>query len=114
MSLNTDREVLAGVLSGVAGVKGYEYRPPAPQPGDAWPTLPSLTLEQGLVWRPTWTVNVVLPSDERDAALWIDAHFIALVTALRSGNGWPEAAEPALMETNLGNLLILEITLRSH
>lgn len=114
MSLDDDRTAIATRLNAVSGVQGYDYRPPAPVPGDAWVTLPSLALEQGLVWRPTWTVNVCLPADERDASLWIDSHFIPLVEALRGGNGFPEAAEPAIMPTNMGDLLILEITLRSH
>lgn len=114
MSLDTDRNAIAAALSTVPGVRGYAYRPPAPREGDAYPTLPTLDLDRGLVWRPTWTVNVILPADERSASTWIDANFLAIVAALRSGNGFPESAEPALMQTPDGPLYVLEITLRSH
>lgn len=114
MSLDTDRQAMADLLSTVPGVRGYPYRPPAPAEGDAWPTLPTLDLDRGLVWRPTWTVNVVLPSDERAASTWIDDNFLAVAAALRSGRAFPESAEPARMPTDVGDLLVLEITLRSH
>ena len=114
MSLATDRAAIAVQLSTVAGVTGYEYRPAVPRPGDAWPTLPSLELQAGLVWRPTWTVVVFLPQDERTASAWLDAHFTALADALRGGNTFPETAEPALMPTEAGDAYVLEITIRSH
>ena len=113
MSFVNDRTEIAAALETVDGVKGYDYRPRAPKTGDAWPTLPTLDLQAGLVWRPTWTVHVVLPSDERAAAKWMDAHFLAIVTALRVP-AFPESATPAVMETSAGDLLILEITMRSE
>lgn len=114
MSLATDRAAIAAQLNTVTGVKGYAYRPTTPRPGDAWPTLPTLELQDGLIWRPTWTVVVFLPQDERAASDWIDANFIAITTALRGGSTFfPDAAEPALMGTNGGDQYVLEITVRS-
>lgn len=114
MSLDTDRAEIAATLNAVDGVIGYKYRPTTPRPGDAWPTLPTLELQDGLVWRPTWTVVVFLPQDERAASDWIDAHFAAIATALRGGSTFPETAEPGLMATNGGDHYVLEITVRSN
>jgi len=113
MSFDNDRAEIVTALNTVTGVKGYQNRPTAPRTGDAWPTLPTLNLQAGLVWRPTWTVHVVLPSDERAAAVWMDAHFLPIVTALRVP-AFPESAGPAVLETSAGDLLILEITMRSE
>lgn len=113
MSIVNDRTEIAAALDTVDGVRGYKYRPMVPREGDAWPTLPTYDLEQGLVWRPTWTVTVVLPSDEQAASEWMDAKFEAIALALR-GPGFPESAAPAVMETDAGDLLVLEITLRSE
>jgi len=113
MSLTGDRAEIAAALSTVDGVNGYEYRPTVPRPGDAWPTLPTLDLEEGLVWRATWTVNVFLPQEERAASVWIDAHFLAIVTALRVP-GFADKAEPALMPAAGGDQYVLEITMRSE
>jgi hypothetical protein len=93
MSIVNDRQEIAAALDTVDGVKGYVYRPKAPKPGDAWPTLPNYDLQDGLVWRPTWTVIVVLPADERSAAMWMDEHFGPLVTALRVP-AFPESWNP--------------------
>lgn len=109
----TDRAAIAAALSTVTGVKGYQYRPPTPKPGDAWPTLPTLDRQADLIWRPTWTVVVFLPQDERAASDWLDAHFDAIVGALQTGPIYPETAEPGLMNTGAGDMYVLEITGRS-
>ncbi|KAB1925147.1 hypothetical protein F8280_12110 [Micromonospora noduli] len=114
MSLATDRAAIAATLSTVDDVTGYEYRPKTPKPGDAWPLMPSLELQDGLVWRPTWTIHVFLPQDERKASGWMDTHFTALADALRGGNTFPDSAEPALIATSGGDQYVLEITVRSH
>lgn len=114
MSLTTERAAIAAKLSTVTGVTGYEHMPTVPKTGDAWPTLPSLALQDGLVWRPTWTIHVALPQDARRASEWLDGHFIDLADALRVGSTFPETAEPVVVETDAGNLLVLEITVRSH
>lgn len=113
MSILNDRAEIAAALDGVTGVKGYVKRPKAPKPGDAWPLLPDYELQDGLVWRPTWRVIVVLPADESAAAEWMDEHFGPIVAALRVP-AFPESAAPGVWQTSAGDLLILEITMRSE
>ena len=113
MSIAEGRKAIATALSSVAGVKGYEYRPTTPRPGDAWPTLPTLELHSGLMWQAEWTVIVFLPQDERGASEWIDAHFEDVAAALR-GPGLATTAQPALMATGAGDQYVLEITMKSE
>lgn len=113
MSIVNDRAEIAAALESVDGVKGYVKRPKAPKPGDAWPLLPDYDLQAGLVWRPTWRVIVVLPADEAAAAEWMDDHFLPIVAALRVP-AFPESAAAGVMQTSGGDLLILEITMRSE
>lgn len=112
-SLATDRAAIAVALSTVPDVTGHEFRPKAQRPGDGWPTLPTLDRQADMIWRPTWTVVVFLPQGERQASVWLDAHFDAIVAALQAGPIWPETAEPALMPTGAGDMKVLEITGRS-
>lgn len=114
MSIADDRAAIAALLDTVPDVNGHTFRPDAPAPGDAWPTLPTLQREHGIVWRPTWTVVVSLGFDDREASTWIDAHFGDLVAALDSGRCQVDGAEPALMGTSAGDLLVLELTVRSY
>lgn len=114
MSLDTDRADIKAQLDPVPDVTGYKYRPKTPKPGDAWPTTPRLELQDGLVWRPTWTIHVFLPQNERAASDWIDEHFADLDTALRGGNTFPESAEMVMLQASAGDQFVLEITVRSH
>lgn len=114
MSIATDRAALAALLDGVDGVAGHPYQPTAPAPGDAWPRLPSLAREHGIVWRPTWTVLVALSHDEREASRFVDERFGDLVAALDAGRARVDAAEPGVMPTDAGDMYVLEITLRSY
>lgn len=111
--VGTDRADIAAALASVPGVAGYPYRPAAPRPGDAWPILPSFERQDGIVWRPTWTILVALPADERGASDWVDAHFDDIVAALQAGPIYPETAEPTLMATGAGDMYVLQITGRS-
>lgn len=113
MSFDNDRQEIADALDSVAGVKGYKHRPATPRPGDAWTWLSSLELQDGLVWRPTWSVVVFLPQDERGASVWMDAHFLPIVTALRVP-AFPESADAGLMQTSGGDQFLLLITMRSE
>jgi hypothetical protein len=115
MGIQTDRAAIAAALDTVDGVEGHQYRPRTPKPGDAWPTLPTLTRDQGIVWRPEWTVVVFLPQDERKASEWLDSHALLVIAALQSQTPlFPESAEPAVMATSAGDQFVLEITGRSH
>lgn len=113
MSLATKRVELAQALCAVSGVAGYEYPPNVWKTGDAWPVLDTLDLEQGLVWRPTWLVHVVLPADPRKASEWMDEHFIDIANALRVPS-FAERAEPIDVQTDQGPVSLLQITTRSE
>ncbi|MFJ8685058.1 hypothetical protein [Micromonospora wenchangensis] len=114
MDLATARAAVANTLDGVEGVNGHTYRPAAPRVGDAWPILPTLELEEGLVWRPTWHVCVFLPQDERAAAMWLDTHFAALVAALRTGDLFAESADLGLITVSGSDQAVLVVTTRGH
>lgn len=114
MSIADDRAAIAALLSTVPTLTGYVYRPAVPAALDAWPTLPTLAREHGIVWRPTWTVIVALSSDEQVASAWVDEHFGDLVDGLDAGRCQVDGAEPAVMPTSAGDLLVLEVTLRSY
>jgi hypothetical protein len=114
-TIGVTRAAIAAALSTVAGVSGYRYRPTAPRAGDAWTILPSMERQDDIVWRPTWTILIVLPSEERAASDWIDDRFDAIVAALQAAVAgyWPDTAEPAMMATGAGDVYVLQITGRS-
>lgn len=113
MSWEADRAEIATALNTVDGVTGYSYRPSPVRPGDAWPVLESLENQHGLVWRPTWTVMVILPSDERAAGAWLDSHFMDLAAALRVP-GFPDTADTVIYQTEAGDMNALAISMRSE
>lgn len=112
-TIGTARAAIAAALDSVSGVAGYPYRPGAPRAGDAWPILPSMDRQDDIIWRPTWTILVALPADERGASDWVDQHFDDIVAALQQGPIYPETAEPAIMQTGAGDMYVLQITGRS-
>lgn len=114
MNLADARAAVADTLDAVPDVQGHKYRPTTPRAGDAWPILPALELEEGLVWRPTWHVCVFLPQDERAAAVWLDTHFADLVAALRTGDLFAESADLGLITANGTDQAVLVITTRGH
>lgn len=114
MSLADDRAALAALMTTAPGVTGYQYQPTVPTPGDAWPRLPSLRREHGIVWRPEWSILVALSFDERTASAWIDEHFADLVDALDAGRCQVDSAEPGTMPTDAGDLYVMELTVRSY
>lgn len=114
MSLVGTRTEIADLLSAVEGVNGYAYRPTTPRPGDAWPILPSLNLQDGLVWRPEWSVVVFLPQDERAAAQWLDTNFESIANALRGGSVFPESADLATESASGTERAVLLIKIRGN
>lgn len=111
--ISEGRQALASALSIVAGIRGYEYRPTTPRPGDAWSLLPTLDLKEGLMWQATWTVVVFLPQDERAASLWIDERFEAIAAALREP-GFVTKVEPAVMDAMGSDQYVLKFTVMSE
>jgi hypothetical protein len=83
MSIAGMRAVLKTALDTVDGVRGYEYRPDSITDGDAWPVRGPAERDQASgLFLLDWGVQVVLPSDPKQADAWMDAHVNALVTAL--------------------------------
>lgn len=109
----TTRAEFAAALSTVAGVTGYQYRPAAMRPGDAWPTLAVLERADGLAFEATWSVWVILPSDEKAASEQTDALVGPLVAALEPV-AFVDRITPSLVKTSGGDLFALEITVRSE
>lgn len=113
MSVTGTRNGLAAALSGVADVRGHEYRPVTPVLGDAWPVMGPLDRAAGTAFVATWQVRVLLPQDEQVAAEWIDAHWPGLFEVLERV-GSVVRAEPILLPLVTGELLAFEITLRAE
>lgn len=113
MSLVGDREAIAAALSAVAGVKGYAKRPKATKAGDGWPLLGPMERGPGLSFTATWRVLVQLPADEVAASEWIDSHHEDLVDALEPV-GFVDRIEPVVFDTEAGEQLGLQLTIRSE
>lgn len=113
MSLVGDRAAIAEALTGVTGVRGYQFRPTAPRPGDAWPLLGSLEHAAGMAFMVTWRVLVFLPQDERAASDWTDTNYEALVDALMPV-AFVDRIEPAVMSANGSDQYVLQITMRAE
>lgn len=113
MSLAGQRTQIAAALSTVTDVRGHEYRPTTPRPGDAWPLLSSLDRADGLAFEVTWRVIVLLPQDERGASDWLDAHHEALVDGLLPV-GFVDRIEPVTLPVNGGDQYALQITMRGE
>lgn len=110
MSIADDRSELAGALSTVEGVHGWQYRPTGIRTGHAWPLLDVL---QGSPagFQATWHVLVVLPSDERKASEWLDAKHEAIAEALEYF-GFVEQIYPEGLRTPEGDLQVMRLILR--
>jgi class 3 adenylate cyclase len=112
MSLVGDRQAIAAALSGVAGVRGYAYRPKTTKPGDAWPLLGRMDRAAGDAFTINWRVLVLLPQDEAAASEWIDSHVEQLVDAL-APVGFVDPIEPVALGASGSDQYALQITMRS-
>lgn len=113
MSLTGRREEIAAALSTAAGVTGYAYRPTTPRPGDAWPLLGVLDRAEGDAFYASWRVLVFLPQGERDASVWIDAHYEAVVDALEQVV-FVDRIEPVALAASGGDQLALQLMTRGE
>lgn len=111
MSISGDRQALADALSTVAGVTGSKYRPTVLTPGAAWPLVQSIDRTQD--FEVTWRAIVVLPSDERKASEWFDAHHEEVADALEDF-GYVERIEPGIVATDAGDLEAMFVTVRKE
>ena len=115
MSLAGKRAEFAYALSTVDGVKGHEYKPDVPRPGDAWPLLGALDRAEATAFYVSWRVLVFLPQDERKASEWIDSHHESLVDAIEMNDvGFVDRLEPVALTSQAGDQLALQISMRSE
>lgn len=113
MSLTGQRGTIARYLSTVDGVTGHEFRPEIPNDGDAWPVLGPGDRDAGTAFMVTWGVRVFVPQDEQAASMWWDAHWPALFYALETYVGTVDRFVPVLIQTQAGDQLAFEITIRT-
>lgn len=113
MSLVGDRTATAAALRTVDGVTGYESKPKILRPGDAWPLLGPLDRAGGMSFTATWRVFLILPQDEVKASEWLDSHVDPLVDALLPV-GFVDQILPVAVSTEAGELLAIQITMRSE
>lgn len=115
MSHAADRAAIAAALSEVEGVTGYEYPPNPPKTGDAWPMWSGSDRDQGRAFLNTWRAVVVLPEEDRMASVWVDEHHDALVDAIEDNDvAFVDRLEPGVVKTSAGDLLALQIVMRSE
>lgn len=113
MSLTADRAAMQVLLSGVDGVKGFQYRPNVISDGDAWPMLESLDDPEATAFVATWRVLVVLPPDEVKASEWFSDHYEPIAEAL-ADFGYIDRIEPGLIATEGGDLQAMFLTVRKE
>lgn len=108
------REDLAAAASTVVGVHGYQYRPPAPKAGDAWPRLGAMPRDpRSGQFEARWQLIVMLPQVEKAASEWIDGYAWQLVEAIEP-YGYVDQLAPAVLPTQAGDQMVLEIQLRGE
>lgn len=110
--MSVTRLEIADALSAVAGVSGAEYRPSLLTAGVAWANIASHDRAEGF-FATTWNVFVVVPQNEKAAAIWYDANILALRDALHVVV-YVDRDEPVLIPTDAGELFALMITARSE
>ena len=109
MSLIGKRAEFAAALSAVAGCRGYEKRPAAPNIGDAWPVMGPGDRASGTAFTVTWGIRVVVPDDEYAAAEWWDAHWPPLFYALEPVCS-VQRFEPVVLAAQGGDISAVQIT----
>lgn len=110
--MSVTRQEIADALSTVDGVSGAEFRPSVLTAGVAWANIGSHDRAEGF-FATTWNVFVILPQNEKAAAIWYDANIGALRNALHVAV-YVDRDEPALIPTDAGDLFALMITARSE
>lgn len=110
MSLTDKRQIIAAALAAVPDVRGHAFRPATPAEGDAWPALGPLERQRGTAFVVQWRVRVLLPQDEEQASVWIDAHWDPLFYALEP-HGFVQRAAPVMLAAGGSDQYALEITM---
>jgi hypothetical protein len=68
---------------------------------------------EGLAFFITWRVTIFLPSDERGASQWIDAHVDGLIDALEPV-GFIDRIEPVTLPAGGSEQYALSVTMRGE
>lgn len=110
MSLSTDRQFLADVLSTIDGVTGYRMQPKVISPGDAWGLLEILDSPGAYNFMATWKVAVVLPSDPEDAMDFFDSKFQEIADVLNEQFGKVSPIQASDFPTEAGPMLVMILT----
>jgi hypothetical protein len=110
MALVGDRQEIADALSTIDGIKGYMRRPTAWKAGDAWTRLTAIERSAGMAYGVTWTVSVILGTDETLAETRTDELIDDLFDSLEPV-AFVQSVTPALYQTQAGDFFALEITL---
>lgn len=105
------RQDLAAVLATVPGVKGYEFRPPAPKAGDAWPLLTVADRGRARNFEGSWRIMLALGQDERTATRLLDDLLPELVD-LVDPVAYVEQVIPVTINTEAGEAFAAEIRVR--
>lgn len=112
MSIVGDRAALATALSAIDDVTGHQFRPRTLPPGTAWPLLRRLERADEVPdFEATWSVVVILPSDEIAASKWFDAHHETIADGL-ADFGFVDSIEPGRVETDSGDLEAMILNVR--
>lgn len=113
MSITGDRAAIVAALADVDDVTAHEYRPRTMPPGTAWPLLGRLQRGEAPDFEATWRVVVILPAEEIAASKWFDAHHEPIAEALLEF-GFVDAIEPGLVQTDVGDLEAMFLTVRKE
>lgn len=113
------RQEIVDTLNAIDGIKGYPMEPKTLKAGDAWCAWGGQTRVDGL-WETTWTIYVVLSTDEAKASEWAESNAEALAEALQHPElpnlsaGYVDDIKP--LNLAVGNTVQfgLQITLRSE
>jgi hypothetical protein len=115
MSLNGKRAEFVAALTTVDGVTGYAKRPTVPRAGDAWPSWRGAERDDTQQFVHTWSVAVVLPTDETAANDWIDDHAEEIQDALLQGGvAYTDGFDPANLGTDQSPVFGLLFSTRSE
>jgi hypothetical protein len=113
MTTSETRLALKDAITGIAGCKGYLYRPTAPNAGDAWPMWRGFEVDDDGLPVHTWVLVVAVPADEQAASTFADAHMDEIAAALAPVM-FVSACEPASIPSSGGDMYGLQFTGRTE
>lgn len=109
--MNIDRQAIADALTTVDGVTGYPYRPKAPKIGDAYPLIEQIERFQGLMFIPSWKVQLWLGGDEFKADEFLEQVAVPVAQALQNSDTlYVTTVLPVAIGTQGGDVFAAEFT----